>query len=307
MRAKTAHTRLRKQSAVVPGRDRSPSGPRGTQTRWPRVPARRAFTLVELLVVIAVVALLAVLLVPASANVRPNAQAFQCRNNLRQLASACKMYADDHGSRIVSAYGNYGGFTGTWCGGSAMTGGLPGSYIYGAADPAGIQTGKLWPYARALSLYHCPTDHRVADAAGVPIQFKGKPILRSFSMNSYMSGTSYGATPNWTVTNPTGPRDPNHPVYIRETEIRLPGQTWVLLDEDQNSINDGMFLVDVGGSRRFLDLPSRAHSFGCNMSFTDGHSEAFMLKDDATRYWSVGGMGGLNDWMRLTNLTTHPL
>ena len=307
MRAKTAHTSFQLHSAPVPGRDRSPSGPWARQTRAPRVPTSRAFTLVELLVVITVLALLAALLVPASANLRPNAQAFQCRNNLRQLASACKMYADDHGSRIVSAFPTYGGFTGTWCGGSAMTGGLPGSYIYGGADPAGIQTGQLWPYARALSLYHCPTDHRVADSSAVPIQSRGKPILRSFSMNSYMSGRSFGAIPNWTVTNPTGPRDPNRPVYIRETEIRLPGQTWLLLDEDPISINDGMFLVDVGGSGVFLDLPSRAHRFGCNMSFTDGHAEAFILKDDASRYWSVGGVGGRNDWMRLTNLTTHPL
>jgi hypothetical protein len=43
------------------------------------------------------------------------------------------------------------------------------------------------------------------------------------------------------------------------------------------------------------------------MSFADGHAEAFILKDDASRNWRVGGMGGLNDWMRLTNLTTHPL
>jgi prepilin-type processing-associated H-X9-DG protein len=167
--------------------------------------------------------------------------------------------------------------------------------------------GLLWPYTRALGLYHCPTDHRVADAAMVSPQFKGKPILRSISMNSYMAGRSYGATPDWSQSDPTGPRDPNRPVYLKETEIRLPRQTWLLLDEDQDSINDGMLFVDVGGSRRFLDLPSRAHRFGCNMSFTDGHAEAFILKDDASRNWVVVGMGGLNDWMRLTNLTTHPL
>jgi prepilin-type processing-associated H-X9-DG protein len=258
-------------------------------------------------VVVALFALFAAILVPASAHIRPNTQAIQCLNNLRQLAYGWKMYTDDNGGRIVSAYPNYAGFTATWCGGSATTGGVDGGYVYGGADPRGIQTGLLWPYTRALGLYHCPTDHRVASAATVPAQFKGKPILRSVSMNSYMAGRSYGATPDWVVTNPTGARDPNHPVYIKETEIKRPKQTWLLLDEDQDSINDGMFLVDLSGSRRFLDLPSRAHRFGCNVSFADGHAEAFILKDDASRNWRVGGLGGLNDWMRLTNLTTHPL
>jgi prepilin-type N-terminal cleavage/methylation domain-containing protein/prepilin-type processing-associated H-X9-DG protein len=276
------------------------------------VPARhtRAFTLIELLTVIALLALLTTLLVPASAHIRPNSQAIQCLNNLRQLANAWEMYADDNGSKIVSAYPSYGGFTATWCGGNAETGGLPGSYIYGGADPAGIQMGLLWPYTRALGLYHCPTDHRIADAAGVPSQFKGKPILRSISMNSYLAGRSWGASTTWTIISPTGAQDPNHPVYLKETEIKLPKQTWVLADEDQNSINESMLLVDVGGTYRFTDLPSRAHRFGYGICFADGHAEIDQFTDEASKNWSLDSsnpMGGLNDWMRFTNITTHPL
>jgi prepilin-type N-terminal cleavage/methylation domain-containing protein/prepilin-type processing-associated H-X9-DG protein len=307
MPAKTAHTkRVFQRHHLLPSFLPRPSG-WGECRDEGRAKPSPAFTLIELLVVIAVVALLAALLVPASANVRPNAQAFLCRSNLRQLANCWKMYSDDNSGRIVSAYPSYRGFTATWCAGNANSGGLPGAYVYGGADPAGIQAGLLWPYARALSLYHCPTDHRVTSAVGVPAQFLGKPILRSIVMNSFMGGMSFGANPNWSALNPTGPRDPNHPVYIKETEIKVPRQTFLLLDEDQDSINDGMLVVDVGGSRRFLDLPSRAHSFGCNMVFADTHAEAFILKDDASRNWFVGALGGLNDWMRLTNLTTHPL
>jgi prepilin-type N-terminal cleavage/methylation domain-containing protein/prepilin-type processing-associated H-X9-DG protein len=269
-----------------------------------------AFTLIELLVVIAVLALFATLLAPASAHLRPNSQAVQCLNNLRQLASAWKMYADDNGSKIVSAYPAYGGFTGTWCGGDAETGGYSGSYLYSGADPTGIQAGLLWPYTKTLGLYHCPTDHRIADGAGVPTQFKGRPILRSISMNAFMAGRSLGASPDWVVTNPTGARDPNHPVYVKESEIRLPKQTFVLADEDQESINDGMLLVDVGGSWRLLDLPSRAHRFGFGICFADGHAKMEQLTDDASKNWRVTAprpSGGINDWMRLTNVTTHPL
>jgi prepilin-type N-terminal cleavage/methylation domain-containing protein len=269
-----------------------------------------AFTLIELLVVIGLVAVLATMLVPASAHIRPASQAIQCQNNLRQLANAWKMYAEDNGGRIASAYPNYGMFMNTWCAGDAETGGVSGSYSYGGADPAGIQSGSLWPYSRTLSLYHCPTDHRTADAVGVPAQFAGKPILRSISMNSFMAGTSFGANPDWVITTPTGARDPNYPVYINETEIKLPKQTFVLVDEDQASINDAMLLIDVGGGARFIDLPSRAHRFGYGICFADGHAEIYRFQDDASKNWQVSSprpRGGLNDWTRLVNVTTHPL
>ena len=201
----------------------------------------------------------------------------------------------------------YGGFTATWCGGNAATGGLPGSYVYGGSDPTGIQRGLLWPYTKALGLYHCPADQRIADAAGVSAQYKGKPILRSISMNSYMAASSFGANPDWNIRSPNAPRDPLRPVYLKETEISKPSQTWLVVDEDQASINDAMCLVDVGGGRGFLDLPARAHSFGYGINFNDAHAEIYKLRDPESRTWQVGDFGGINDYKTFTNVTTHPL
>jgi len=66
---------------------------------------RRAFTLVELLVVIGIIALLVALLLPALGRARDQATTTRCLSNLRQLALAANEYATrHHGQLPVSSY-----------------------------------------------------------------------------------------------------------------------------------------------------------------------------------------------------------
>ena len=60
----------------------------------------RAFTLVELLVVIAIIAILAAMLLPALVRGKQRAQRVQCVGDLKDLGTAFNIFAHDHQSRF---------------------------------------------------------------------------------------------------------------------------------------------------------------------------------------------------------------
>jgi prepilin-type N-terminal cleavage/methylation domain-containing protein len=88
--------------------------------------SRRAFTLVELLVVITIIGILVALLTPAVQSAREAARQTQCRNNLYQIGRACLQHVDKQGHFPSSGWGYM------WTGDPDMGFGAhqPGGWIY---------------------------------------------------------------------------------------------------------------------------------------------------------------------------------
>ena len=83
--------------------------------RRPNQPDRRAFTIVELLVVVSIVALLLAMLLPAVSRARDRALVTQSVSNLRSLATSNEAYAGDWGDRQYTAIPDDAGLAGGDC------------------------------------------------------------------------------------------------------------------------------------------------------------------------------------------------
>ena len=243
--------------------------------------ARAGFTLVELVVVVAMVGLLAAMLAPTMARTKPSSASFQCQNNLRQLAFGWKMYADDNYGNLV--YNTEGGSSGkamgnqSWAGGwldfTASTDNTNINFLVNHSDAnvGGVPPNKysafLGPYIRTPLAFKCPADKSTAPMAGGPM-----PRVRSVSMNNHVGTGSR----TWTANSI------KYPVCTKFDQIKSPAYMFVLLDEREDSINDGCFMTDPNTLYQLIDYPASYHNNAGSFSFADGHSEIHRWKDPRT-------------------------
>lgn len=92
----------------------------------------KAFTLIELLIVIAIIAILAAILFPVFATAREKARQSSCSSNLKQLGLAITQYEQDYDEMTIHGTNNWGGGVG-W-------------------------GGSIYPYVKSKQVFVCPSD-----------------------------------------------------------------------------------------------------------------------------------------------------
>jgi prepilin-type N-terminal cleavage/methylation domain-containing protein/prepilin-type processing-associated H-X9-DG protein len=236
----------------------------------------RAFTIIELLVVVAVIAILAGMLLPALAKSRSKAQGIFCLNNSKQLVLAWTLYADDHRGRLPYNLGGDARSRGVaqrtnlnWVN-NILTWELD-------SDNTNLTTiteASLGPYAnRVTSIYRCPADNVLSD---IQRRAGWQARVRSYSMNAMVGDAGDLSESGYNVNNP------DYVQFFSLTAIPNPAQVFVFLDEHPDSINDGYF-VNKAYYTEWLDLPASYHNGAASFSFADGHAETHQWRSDVTK------------------------
>ena len=253
---------------------------------------RKAFTLVELLVVIGIIAVLISMLLPALNKARAQAARVKCESNMRQLMSSCNMYAGEN--QMYIPFCNWGDPTQlAWVRANppSTTGVYGYGWLYAAQNkrigyisqingpwptpyPAlGIETGVLWPYLRNPAIYHCP-------AATETGNYQGTEFLTSYLMNGAECG--YGRlTPGATPPYPTPTPGLKFTSFHDNANCVL---FWEVSEDVSMGIQNGGAPWNDGASQPAEEQLADRHDLGANVAFLDGHVEWW---DPGTWYYEA--------------------
>ncbi len=268
-----------------------------------RPKSRIGFTLIELLVVIAIIAILAALLLPAMAKAKEKAATTACLNNVKQLALAWMMYADENNDLLVNLS--------TWTSPihapvKSAPDGVPwrtdfhnGNMVYtlppgipanteaaqqyltelGFWQPTPTIVGPLYPYCRNASVVHCPGDRRYQ--LKFPGTYTGPYSWDSYSGAAFLNGEGrdpalYPASYKNNLTQRTFIKHPSDRfIWVEGADMRGENVgSWGML----NYGTAAAYYADA----QFGDSPAAFHGITAVFNFCDGHAESHRWQDSST-------------------------
>lgn len=250
----------------------------------------RAFTLVEILVVVGIICLLAAILFPAFNRVRALGRRTTCASNLRQIGMALNQYAQDYKFYPKMADGIGMGESG-------------GGGLTRETASHNLWPDKIFPYVKQENIFVCPSDPDHLYRLDCPPDDMSNPdhpisFLGSYSLNAPYSEVHFNFTGSGSFNFFYDPRLAPSPVrYTR------PSSTILVCDGTNFSTND-IFNSSIGAfiSPGYMkppapDIPTlqsygvpNRHEGGINVAFADGHVKWMSLESLLKpSLWKING------------------
>jgi prepilin-type N-terminal cleavage/methylation domain-containing protein len=260
----------------------------------------RGFTLIELQVVIAIIALMVAMLLPTLIKAKQHATNAACEANLRQLALAWMMYAEDNNDLLVnlSTYTTPVGALSTSPDGvpwrtdilnNEMKVTLPDGIKAGTVaaqkcltemgfqQPAPNIPGPLYQYVKNAVLVHCPGDKRYQLPIGP--NYDGPYSWDSYSGSGYLNGELRDDGTGDTLTKRTAILHPTDRfIWTEGADMRGENVgSWMMSNPGAPKDAAGPFANAVFG-----DSPAAFHVNAAVLNFCDGHAEVHRWQDATT-------------------------
>jgi type II secretory pathway pseudopilin PulG len=231
---------------------------------------QRAFTLIELMTLVAVGVVVSATLLPAFSSARTRSASVACAANQKQLALAMALYAGDNGGAIPS--------TDNWRNRNGLPVPLTGGGYWAGASPAissrttipeaiqrvrdGLTNAPLWPYAANTALYHCPSDAR----------FERRPG-QGWAFDSYSKVNGMAGIWGWA---------PSQRPFQNVADIPEPSLSFLFVEEsDPRGGNLGTWVLNDTPTG-WVDPVAAWHDTGANSVYADGHQDYHRWTDPRT-------------------------
>jgi len=226
---------------------------------------RRAFTLIEMLVVIAIIAILAALLVPAISRARKEAYKASCTNNQHQMGLFIQTYRSENRMEepVNGLRYDYGGLP-SW---GVSLGDLDGDGQEEWAYDSSLSIARLYPaYIKDFGILLCPAmSHKcsftTADVNDNILDFDGDPNTGEYRIDSRVS---------WA----------NDPDYLIDphVSVRAKGSRIIYGDGPDLDLERVAWVAAGNNLTNFRPDLVANHEYGAVVLFYDGHTQFVRFK-----------------------------
>jgi len=262
---------------------------------------KKAFTLVELLIVIAIIAVLITILAPALQSAKEHATQAVCLGNQMVLVKGYLNYTMENKSQLpVGSVRNsvYAAmvadkaagrkFYPPWCNPPLDENGnyRGGHQDQGQSRPPtleerkrGCTTGVIYRYVKNEEAYHCPGDRRLYEGTWRNGQRSPQEYYlayRSYQLPWGLTGRNRTPLPN---------NVPAEDQYKKLDAVSYPENKYCFVEDEYDlmgaNFSYGCWAFEpVIGLQQWWDPIGVFHVDGCTLSYLDGHASKYKWKDD---------------------------